>query len=305
MRQLRPLELMIAALLLSAAHLAAQCEPVFSFSVYDDGSVSADGSTAYGYTSTEDTSTLCSCVHSDYQAYAVLYAPDGSEIGEEIESGFESSVSAPTNGVSGTYEAQGAGTAFCSCLQGYFGGGGPGVPVTVQCPETITISSIFNQFQFNPNVQDNFPSLLSGFGIIATMQVGPGSLDGSTVTENVTAGVNGCSGYNLSSPSGTAALPVCVGNAMFSVGPGGYNSGGAEFGINYPGSGSNQFLDAHLYAASWDLLWRYAPGTTCTVTCSQTYSACGVPIGGFTITEQFTHSSFMGNSVTDIAVTKQ
>ena len=46
---------MIAALLLSAAHLAAQCEPVFSFSVYDDGSVSADGSTVYGYTSVVST----------------------------------------------------------------------------------------------------------------------------------------------------------------------------------------------------------------------------------------------------------
>lgn len=121
MKHLRLIGCITTVLLLSATHLAAQCEPAFSFSVYSDGSVSADGSTVYGYTSTEDTSTLCSCVHSDYVAYAILYAPDGSEIGAESDSGFESSVSALTSGVSGTYEANGAGTAYCSCLQGYLG----------------------------------------------------------------------------------------------------------------------------------------------------------------------------------------
>jgi len=49
MKRLRPLEFMIAALLASAAHLAA-CTPVFSFSVYNDASIIDDESTIYGYT---------------------------------------------------------------------------------------------------------------------------------------------------------------------------------------------------------------------------------------------------------------
>jgi hypothetical protein len=128
MRHLRLLQFTITALLLTAAPLAAQCTPVFSFSVYNDGSVSGDGTTVYGNTSTEDTSTLCTCSHSAYIAVAALYDPDGTYLGETEESGFSSSTSAATDGVSGNYQSSGAGAAYCSCLQGEFGGGRHNIP---------------------------------------------------------------------------------------------------------------------------------------------------------------------------------
>lgn len=317
MRQIRPFAFMVAALLLSAAHLAAQCEPAFSFSVYDDGSVSADGSTVYGYTSTEDTSTLCSCVHSDYEAYAILYAPDGSEIGEDTASGFEASVSAPTNAVSGTYEAAGAGTAYCSCLEGYFGGGGSDVPLTVQCPETISVSSTTGQFPFNASLPNNFPSWLTGFGMKAYMQVAPdpptGTLNGTMVTESVTFSSSSCGdGSDLGSVfyyypggGGTPAPNLCVGSSTFTVGPSGAgNAGGNAFGTAYSGAGTDQFIDTHVYALGWDMLGQSGAPSSCTVTCAQTYSACGKTIGRFTISAAFTHTSISGTPITEVAITK-
>jgi hypothetical protein len=306
MRQLRPLGFMIAVMLFGAAHVGAQCTPAFTFSVYIDGSVSADDSTVYSYTSFEDTSTLCTCTHSGYTAVAYLYDPSGTVVAGSSESGFSASASAPTNGVSGTYEASGVALAYCSCFGGEVGGGGTDVPLTVECPQTITISSTFDQLTFNFNVSGNYPTFLTGFGIVATMQVGPGSLDGATVTENVTLATSSCRNYNVSSPppDNTPAPDPCTPAAPngFLVGPGG---GGSLFGINFPASGSNQFDDYHLYGLSWDLFWQYSLGTTCTVTCAQTYYACGKAIGSFTITDVFTHSSYMGAPVTDVAITKQ
>lgn len=60
------------ATLPGAARLSAQCEPLMNLSVYADGDVSDDGSTVYGWSSASDHSTLCTCIHSDYETYAIL-----------------------------------------------------------------------------------------------------------------------------------------------------------------------------------------------------------------------------------------
>lgn len=78
MRYFSLLGFTIPAILLSVAPLAGQCQMVYNVSVYNDGSVSQDLSTVYGYSNAADNSTLCSCAHSNYQTTATVYAPDGS-----------------------------------------------------------------------------------------------------------------------------------------------------------------------------------------------------------------------------------
>jgi hypothetical protein len=204
MRRLGLLGLMIAVLLLGTAPMAAQCTPQFNISVYDDASASADKSTVYGYTSIEDNSIVCTCTHSGYTTVATLYGPDGSTLATTEESGFSSSVSAPTNGQSGTYQALGVGLLDCSCV-GEIGQPGPPVGTAINCPETITISSTTQL-----PLENAFPALETGVGILATMQVAPGDLNYTEVTESVTNGTT---------PSCPAVIPQCSGNAVFTVGP--------------------------------------------------------------------------------------
>ncbi len=222
MKRLRPLELMIAALLLSTAHLAA-CTPVFSFSVYNDASIIDDESTIYGYTSTEDSSTLCSCVHSGYEAIAAVYDPDGTLLGDSEVSGFSSSVSASMDGVSGDYRSNGAGVAYCSCLQGDFGGGGTIYYVAATCPTTSSITSQ-TPAVLSASLQNNFPTIQTGVGMTAIVTVGPGSpasYNGTMVTESVT------SGSSDNCPANISRAAVCLGSSVFTVGP---NAGSRFYG---------------------------------------------------------------------------
>jgi hypothetical protein len=290
MKHLPRLEFTIAALLLSAAPLAGQCTPVFSFSVYNDGSVSADETTVYGYTSTEDTSTLCSCSHSAYIAMAALYDPNGTYLGETEQSGFSSSTSAATDGVSGNYQSSGAGAAYCSCLQGEFGGGGTMYPIAVLCPTTISLASTQAL-----NLSYAYPTKKTGIGIMTTMQVGSG-MNGASVYESL-SGTNYC-------PSGFSS--ACNGmGTPFIVGPGSsYNASGYSFGAPYSGSGNNQFLDEHYFVDTVDDLAGQISTYSCTQVCTQTYSACNKPIGTFTVTYTFQHSSISGTAVTSVGVTK-
>ncbi len=75
MRTLFPLVLLTIAMTAGATRLAAQCTPQMDISVYSDGD--AGGSLVYAYSSTVDNSTLCSCVHSDYQSTALLQLASG------------------------------------------------------------------------------------------------------------------------------------------------------------------------------------------------------------------------------------
>ena len=165
MRTLRLLGFTIIPLLLGAAPLAAQCTEAFTFSVYNEGSVSFDASTVYGYTSTIDSSTLCSCAHSAYMAYANLYDSNGTLLGSSGEAGFSSSVSALTDGVSGGYGSSGAGTAFCSCLEGYFGGGGTSYSITPPAPR---ITGIADNATWDSTIYQGTSGYLAIFGTALT-----------------------------------------------------------------------------------------------------------------------------------------
>jgi hypothetical protein len=296
MKRLRLLEFMIAALLLSAAHLAAQCTPVFSFSVYNDGSLSADQTTIYGYTTTEDTSTLCSCVHSAYTAIAAVYDPNGTLLGDSDESGFSSSVSALVDGVSGNYQVNGAGVAYCSCLQGYFGGAGIVYPIAVSCPTTISISSQTPAVLSAGNVSGG---ILTGVGMIATLTLGPGSpasYNGVFVNESITEGPPGAC------PSSITPASVCTGSDQFQAGPG---SGANYYGTTSPNTGNGQFWDEHGAITGADVLSGKDPGYFCTQTCTQTYRACLQQIGSFTLTFKFTQSTIGTTPVALVSVGEQ
>jgi hypothetical protein len=165
MRRLRLLGFTITALLLGAASLAAQCDEAFLFSVYNDGSVSFDATTVYGYTSTIDASTLCSCAHSVYMAYANLYDSNFTLLASSGEAGFSSSVSALTDGVLGNYASSGVGTAFCSCLQGYFGNNGTTYSII---PPPPVITGILDYATHSNTIYQGDSSYLEIYGTALT-----------------------------------------------------------------------------------------------------------------------------------------
>lgn len=307
MKHLKPLAAAFAALLFGSAHLVAQCEPVFSFSVYNDGSVSADQTTIYGYTTTEDTSTLCSCVHSQYTVYAIVYDPNGTLLGESEESGFSGSVSALVDGVSGDYQVAGAGTAYCSCPQGYFGGAGSVYPIALTCPTTISLSS---QTAAQLDAGNVSGGILTGIGMIAILTVGPGSpasYNGAAVKETITNGPVLCTNPPSTSQIISQGL-VCVGNSTFTVGPGSY---AIFYGTDSPVTANGQFWDKHGTITGYDVLGGQSANFSCQISCIQSYSACNKPLqtnngtNSYTLTFTFNHSSIGGTPVTVVSAGEQ
>lgn len=142
MRMSSFMEIIRAAVLIMAAvgivpQLSAQCTPQFNISVYSDGASSTDGSTIYGYSSTDDNSILCTCVHSNYETTAAVQLADGSYV-TNTEAGETASVSSATDG-DGSYYAVGAASADCSCV-GTVGGGGPSTAISPPPPEITGIA---------------------------------------------------------------------------------------------------------------------------------------------------------------------
>jgi hypothetical protein len=153
-----PLTLMTTAALAILPQLAAQCTPEFNISAYADGNSSADGSTLYGWSSTDDSSTLCSCVHSEYEATATLQLADGSYV-NNTESGDTSSVSSATDG-DGSYYVYGAATLNCSCAGALGAAAGP---VLIQ-PPPPQISGIADTTTWSDTVYPGDSGYLAIFG---------------------------------------------------------------------------------------------------------------------------------------------
>lgn len=149
------------AALLSGTQLAAQCNPQFNISVYSDGDSSTDGSMVYGYSSTDDSSTLCTCVHSNYQTAAYLELADASYV-SNVESGETSSVSSATDG-DGSYYAFGVAALDCSCA-GSIGGGGATSVVNPPAP-VINVNGIVDYVTGSTTV---YPGVSSYFEIYGT-----------------------------------------------------------------------------------------------------------------------------------------
>jgi hypothetical protein len=171
------------------------------------------------------------------------------------------------------------------------------VAATPKCPTTVSIASTA-QLPLQSGLGNNFDAgWRSGFGIMATMQVGPGDgYNGQTITESV------YSGFNNNCPASVGY--TCSGNSTWTIGP---TAGGTYQGTFVPGAGNNQFQDTHLARSMTDLLdgTSLPPASySCTQACGQTYTACNQQVGTFTITRTFTHSMINGTPVTLVTVTK-
>jgi hypothetical protein len=198
MRNLLLFGLVIAAVLLNAYPLVAQCQMQYNISVYSDGDVSSDLSTVFGYSTTVDNSTLCSCDHSNYETTVSLYNPGGSEL-QSTQSGLESSVEMSTNNVMGTYEVIGTVAFYCSCA-GNVGGGGPPSQVPVKPSVIIQVQQNFVSGAGNGLVLMGGPGGLTTTAITAVGQPGGGAV---TWTAGPNLQVNGVNSANAS-VSGTA-----------------------------------------------------------------------------------------------------
>lgn len=223
MRTIRLLALLAIAALSSATRLAAQCMPQFNISVYSDEDVSPDGLTVYGYSSAEDSSTLCTCVHSGYQTTAYLEAPDGSLV-DETQSGETSSVST-SNDDEGAYSSAGVVTLNCSCAGGLGAVDPPG--------PAIYPNGIVDYVTDSTTV---YPGVSSYFEIYGTALTAWGETPTPTVTGDSDVTINfvsyasdgqvnvsytvaanpttmGAHNISLQTKSGTAKRPVTIGCA--------------------------------------------------------------------------------------------
>ncbi|GIU75748.1 MAG: hypothetical protein KatS3mg004_2835 [Bryobacteraceae bacterium] len=138
--RIRPVSIVLAAvfcLLAWAPRAGAQCQMIFNVSVYNDAALSEDVTMVYGFSTTSDNSSLCTCGHGSYQTRTTVYAPDGTQ-STVISSGFTSYVAVPTNGRMGTYTVTGAASLFCSCA-GLVGAGGVAATVAVAPRVTIQV----------------------------------------------------------------------------------------------------------------------------------------------------------------------
>jgi hypothetical protein len=160
------------------------------------------------------------------------------------------------------------------------------------CPLTVTLDATTN-LPLQAGLTNNFPTYLTGFGLIATMFVGPGpyTWNGYQITEALTTTSNSCPIMSFPAP--------CTGTSTFTVGPPGL--GGYALWDGNPHR-AQQPISRHTCDGKFDL--PNSP-SSCTTVCAQTYSACGRTIGNFTITRNYTQSTINGTAVTLVGVTKQ
>ena len=181
---------------------------------------------------------------------------------------------------------------------GFFGGGGgqsptsapsPPASVVIPCPTGITFNSA-GSFYY-PTVQQVFPGDKSGAGLIAQMDVtGPlSNYNGAQITEVLTPGTNSC-------PSPT---PACGTATTFTVG----NGNPSTSPIGNQQATLNAFWDNNVYFNTASLL---PAGASCQVVCTQQFTCKGNPLGNkFTITKNFSASTYQNTPVTNVSATKQ
>jgi len=129
----------VSLVLLAGSPLAAQCQPRFSLSLYNDPTVSADFSTVYDNFNAVDDSALCSCTHTNYQATVYISSPGGGEVSSS-EFGMESYGVMSTNGQLGSYGVWGVLLLNCSCVGPIGGSTGGKTPVTGAAGCSISFS---------------------------------------------------------------------------------------------------------------------------------------------------------------------
>jgi hypothetical protein len=160
------------------------------------------------------------------------------------------------------------------------------LPTETGCPQTTSISATLKE-----SLTNVFPGDKTGVGAVVTVKVGPNTqiYNGVQVTESVTASTSSC-------PAGWPN--VCTGSSTFTVGDG--LARVTVDGQNLPAPPNNSFYDEHSVTSASSLANAFNI-TSCTATCSQTYSCNGQSIGTHVITYKFTKGTISGTSVTNVS----
>ena len=154
------------------------------------------------------------------------------------------------------------------------------------CPTSVTLST-----STPISLSSQFPTLKTGIGIIAAMQVNPisSNWNGTQVSESISQVSNTC-------PSSFGAL--CSGSDTFTVG-----AGATAFGGSLPAT-QNIFYDQHNTVSSTSKLDDEGQ-TSCAAVCKQTYYCNRQVIGTFKITRTFSKGTIQNTPVTNLSVTKE
>lgn len=196
--------LIVAAMLPGAA--AAQCTMAFNISVYEDGSVSGDYSTIYGYSNFIDNSQTCGCSHNYYESTVYISDPNGVELSSSQQAGQSSNTSAAINGNLGTYEVYGDSQLVCSCKGQINVPGNPGgypvqasailsvVVTQLTCSPPLMRTSGSCQFVVGASANGNWTGTVSGTITISdpanpsNVLLSDGAMGNPSITFSLTAG---------------------------------------------------------------------------------------------------------------------
>jgi len=200
-----------------------------------------------------------------------------------------------------TYTANFCGYNLPSCpVQSGFVPGAQSSGKVTHCPTSVSISATTN---IRLEDDSNFPTNLTGIGIVASMQPGPASsvsYNQSKISEAVSLN------YVLQNTC-PASVSQCPGSSTFTVG-----QAGVAYGVPFSAA-NNIFYDQHTSVSTVSMLDQ-AGLSTCTFGCNQIYYAVSDPTGnscgnaniaGFTIKYTFTKDTIQGRPVTRTSVTKQ
>ena len=169
-------------------------------------------------------------------------------------------------------------------------------PAASACPSSTRVDDTTDITQ--AGLQAGFRS---AYGIIARMRVLPEATtwDGKQITEAVSQKSSTC-------PAGLTVPGPCAGDSTFTVGAA---SGGSNV-IPVQPAMRNRFYDFHT-TRSRTISFLHDPTrnptgmNSCESVCQQLYSCNGLPVGMHTITRRFIKSTFNGQPVTIINVTKE
>lgn len=159
------------------------------------------------------------------------------------------------------------------------------------CPTSMAIDQTWAQ-----PLQNDYPSFLTGVGILSRMIVGPVGTDFSAVaiSEIVTPTGNTC-------PSNIKAdtdFPTITFGPQFFV-----RQAAVWEGNSYPAT-YNAFYDQHTFKSTSNVLGS-TNVTSCQATATQVYTCNGTVIGTFTLTNTYLAGFIGGTRVTFVAVSKQ
>jgi len=164
------------------------------------------------------------------------------------------------------------------------------------CPSSTTVATLDAY-----GVELLFPTIKTGIGAIATMQVSPSTPTDTTLTESFTTSSNTC-------PTSPPWSNPCTGSDTFYVGEGGQGTVNVNgelipFGPVYAGQ-ANTFYDQHSATSTVSDL-DSSNTNSCTAVCSQTYWCGVVPVGTHSVTFKFIKALITGTHVTSTQVSKQ